>query len=171
VARDERPPSVLRRLFGSMADAGSPFGVTLGSGDFTVGDEDAFRSTTERILREVGMSGAGVILGRAAAVVLADHTAVLHVRVDGHRSARVARVMGYENLPEDAAAKLVDQTDRAWETYVRYFYKTDPLDPKLYHLIIDSTVIPSEACTELIVAAAQAIPARSTPLRPEGRVS
>jgi cytidylate kinase len=65
--------------------------------------------------------------------------------------------MSYEGTDRDAAAKLLDQTDRAWESYVRYFYKTDPRDPRLYHLVIDTTVIPLATCTDLIVTAARAL--------------
>jgi cytidylate kinase len=45
---------------------------------------------------------------------------------------------------------------RAWEAYVRYFYKTDPRDSRLYHLMIDTTAVSLEATTDLIVAAASA---------------
>jgi hypothetical protein len=39
---------------------------------------------------------------------------------------------------------------------VRYFYKVDPRDSQFYHLILDSTVIPLDACADLVVTAARA---------------
>jgi cytidylate kinase len=102
--------------------------------------------------------GGGVVLGRAGAVVLADHPAALHVRLDASREARLRRVMAHEHMPEGEAAALLDETDRAWESYVRHFYKTDPRDPRLYHLMIDSTAISLETCSDLIVTAAMAAP-------------
>ena len=54
----------------------------------------------------------------------------------------------------DAAARLLDQTDGDREGYVRYFYKADARDPRHYHLMIDSTVIPLDVCADLIATAA-----------------
>jgi hypothetical protein len=64
--------------------------------------------------------------------------------------------MGHEQMSKEEAAALLDETDRAWESYVRYFYKADPRDSRFYHLMIDSTSISLDTCTELIVAAAMA---------------
>jgi cytidylate kinase len=46
--------------------------------------------------------------------------------------------------------------DKARTAYVRRLYRADPADPALYHLVIDSTAMPLDAVTELIVAAARA---------------
>jgi cytidylate kinase len=40
---------------------------------------------------------------------------------------------------------------------VKHFYGADPADPRLYHLVIDSTRLPGEAVVELVVAAARAV--------------
>ena len=47
---------------------------------------------------------------------------------------------------------------------MRRLYRTDPADPSLYHLVIDSTAIPLDAVVELILAAARAhaMPVRQT---------
>jgi len=44
----------------------------------------------------------------------------------------------------------------ARDAYVRHFYGVDPEDPALYHLTIDSTRLPLEACVEAIAAASRA---------------
>jgi cytidylate kinase len=46
--------------------------------------------------------------------------------------------------------------DAARNAYVRRLYGVDPADPSLYHLMIDSTVMPTEAVVDLILAAATA---------------
>lgn len=151
--RDERRPSFFERIIASMAAAGtSMIGPTAVMG--TITNEDDFRAATERVLRELA-TGGGVVLGRAGAVVLAKHRFALHVRLDGPRERRIERVMSHEQTDVDSATRVLDETDRAWESYVRFFYKTDPRDPRLYHLIIDSTALPLDACTELIVSAAR----------------
>ena len=151
--RDERRPSFFELIIASMAAAGtSMIGPTAVMG--TITNEDDFRAATERVLRELA-TGGGVVLGRAGAVVLAKHRFALHVRLDGPRERRIERVMSHEQTDVDSATRVLDETDRAWESYVRFFYKTDPRDPRLYHLIIDSTALPLDACTELIVSAAR----------------
>ena len=61
-----------------------------------------------------------------------------------------------EGVDRETAEQHADETDRARETYVRHFYRMDARDPALYHLVIDSTAIPLDACAEMIVDAAQA---------------
>jgi cytidylate kinase len=157
--QDERSPSLIERIITSMAAAGTPLGVSPAPASGVVPTQDSFNAATEQVLRDLVAGGGGVVLGRAGAVVLAGHPQALHVRLDGPRDARIGRVMSYEHIDRDTAAKLTDQTDRAWESYVRYFYKTDPRDPRLYHLVIDATVIPVATCTDVIVTAARGLSA------------
>jgi cytidylate kinase len=119
-------------------------------------DEDYFRLETERVLRERARTGKGVILGRAAAVVLRDDQRALHVRVDGPVDRRIAQAMVLEDVDMTEAERRLKQNDSAREGYVRHYYSVSARDPRLYHLVIDSTVIPLDACVELIVAAARA---------------
>ena len=44
----------------------------------------------------------------------------------------------------------------AGSAYVRRLYRCDPADASLYHLVIDSTAIPLDTVTELILTAARA---------------
>jgi cytidylate kinase len=155
--RDERRPSILDRIISGMAAAAGPLGVTPTAAAGAVTSEDAFRATTEQVLRDLAKGG-GVVLGRAGAVVLADDPAALHVRLDATREVRIRRVMAHEAIRFEEAMALLDDTDRAWESYVKHFYKTDPRDPRLYHLMIDSTAISLDTCGDLIVTAAMAAP-------------
>jgi cytidylate kinase len=151
--RDERRPPALARFLSSLAVGGDALGATPAGTADRIATDDAFRVETERVIRELAKDTGGVILGRAAAVVLAEHPDALHVRLDGDRDARIRRVMGGEGSNRESAAKLVDSTDRAWLSYVRYFYKADARDPSHYHVILDSTVLGFETCTDIIVNA------------------
>ena len=53
---------------------------------------DVFKTGTEQALRDMADTTGGVVLGRAGAVVLAQHPTALHVRLDGPRQARVVQV-------------------------------------------------------------------------------
>ncbi len=153
-AHDERPPTLLQRLFKGMAGSVGVWGVNAPP-EATITDDEAFCAATAKVLRSLADSTGGVVLGRAAAVVLAGHPSAFHVRLDGSRAGRLARAAEQVDGDADAAARLLDETDRAREGYVRYFYKVDPRDSHLYHLILDSTVIPLEVCADLVVTAAR----------------
>jgi len=121
----------------------------------TFSDERAFREKTEEVLHEIAATG-GVVLGRAAALVLADAPAALHVRLDGPEDARVAEVVRRTGRPEDEVRRALRSNDAARAAYVRHFYRCDPTQARHYHLVIDTTAIPWDAATDLVVAAARA---------------
>jgi cytidylate kinase len=117
---------------------------------------ESFCRETETLLNEVADVGNAVVLGRAAALVLRDRPHALHVRLDGPEEARLAQGMRVEGVDEDEARRRLRDSDRARTAYVKHFYNADPRDPRHYHLMLDSTALPLEACVELIVRAAQA---------------
>ncbi len=133
--------ALLPELAGAMVQAG------------VLGGED-YRRETERLIREHVATGA-VILGRAAAVILRDEPAALHVRLDGPPERRVENAMKLEGLDRGDAERLRKSGDRAREAYVRHFYGCDARDPALYHLVIDSTALPASTVVEVIAAAAR----------------
>ena len=54
------------------------------------------------------------------------------------------------------AGQRLRAADKARTAYVRRLYRCDPADPAMYHLMIDSTAIPLDTVTELIVITARA---------------
>jgi cytidylate kinase len=97
----------------------------------------------------------GVILGRAAAVVLGKDGG-FHVRLDGPPARRVVQGAAIEGISEEQARERLRAADRARTAYVRRLYRYDPTDVSLYHLVIDSTAIPLDTVVELILTAARA---------------
>jgi cytidylate kinase len=106
----------------------------------------------------------GVILGRAAAVVLGKDRG-FHVRLDGPAERRIVQGAAIEGISEEQARKRLRAADRARAAYVRRLYRCDPADASLYHLVIDSTAVPLDTVIELIATAAlahqAAVPERS----------
>jgi cytidylate kinase len=105
-------------------------------------------------------TGGGVILGRAAAVVLGKDRG-FHVRLDGPPARRVAQGAVVEGISEEQARARLRAADKARTAYVRRLYRCDPDNPSLYHLVIDSTAMPLDTVTELILVAARAHEAAS----------
>lgn len=117
---------------------------------------DPVRQRVEQSIHDLVESGGAVILGRAAAVVLAGHPRAFHVRLDGPEGRRAARAMTIEGIDDATARARLHETDRARARYVDRLYGHDPADQHLYHLVIDSTVLATDACIEVLAGAAEA---------------
>lgn len=115
---------------------------------------ERFRLSNETTLREVADSTGGVILGRAAMVVLGDRPDVLCVRLDGPVEARIAQVIA-QGVDEESARKGQRAVDRARDAYAHVFFGARQNDPSLYHLALDSTAISVAGCVDIIIRAAR----------------
>jgi cytidylate kinase len=149
VEHEESGPTLLERLAKFAPAAQIVAGAPPIAGD-TI---EPFLATTEQVIRRHVATG-GVILGRAAAIVLHDEPQALHVRLDGQADRRVAQAMRLRGLDRDTAEKRLRHADRARELYVRESYHRNARDPALYHLVVDSTSIDLDACVEILVLAA-----------------
>ena len=107
------------------------------------------------IHRLLAAGSGGVILGRAAAVVLGRDRG-FHVRLDGPAERRVIQGAEIEGISAEQARDRLRAADKARTAYVRRLYRCDPTDASLYHLVIDSTVIPLDTVIEIIITAARA---------------
>jgi len=107
------------------------------------------------IHRLLAAGSGGVILGRAAAVVLGRDRG-FHVRLDGPAERRVIQGAEIEGISAEQARDRLRAADKARTAYVRRLYRCDPSDASLYHLVIDSTVIPLDTVIEIIITAARA---------------
>ncbi len=117
--------------------------------------EREYLDHTEAVMRRAAGRGV-VILGRGAAVVLRDHPAALHVRLDGPPAKRLAQALSLGAGDEAQARRAQKETDSARRQYLQHFYRVDVREPSLYHLYLDATAIPTTSCVDLIVAAALA---------------
>ncbi len=154
LARDEVAATGIASFLQQLAPLGQAYGGLMVPPE-ELGDENAYRQATERVIREHAAQGRGVILGRAGAVVLREDPRALHVRLDGPHNRRVEQAMQLEGIDRRTAEHRLEETDRAREAYVRHFYRMEPRDASLYHHRIDSTAIALFACEEIIVVAAQ----------------
>ena len=109
---------------------------------------DPVRQRVEQSIHDLVEAGGAVILGRAAAVVLAGHRRAFHVRLDGPDERRAARAMTIEGIDAATARARLLETDRARARYVDRLYGHDPADQRLYHLVMDSTMFATAAAAE-----------------------
>jgi cytidylate kinase len=149
---EEEGPSWLQRLLGGFIGL-EPSGPTQLPSDALTPDD--FRRETEKVLLGQCQTGEGVILGRAAAVVLRDDPDVLKVRLDGPREERIRQAMALGGADERTASRTLDRLDRTHREYAKELYGADIRDFSLYDVMIDSTRIPTDTCVEMICAAAR----------------
>jgi cytidylate kinase len=153
-ANDETVVRGLWRLVTSLGAMPDPAGGVVPSA--TSVDEQSYRQQTEKILEEIADGEGGVVLGRAAALVLRDRPDALHVRLDGPKERRLRDAADRSGRPEAEVRRLLETNDRTREAYVRHFYRTDPALCRHYHLVVDSTALPLDTVVDLVVTAARA---------------
>jgi cytidylate kinase len=151
---DERGPTGFERIAIALAHLSTPAGPTPVPQE-GADDPERFCRMTESVLRELADSTGAVVLGRAAMVVLGSRPDVLCVRLDGPVEARIRRAVEYEGLDEASVRRQQKQIDGAREAYARVFYRVRQDDPRLYHVVLDSTALSIETCVEVIVQAAR----------------
>lgn len=152
-ANDETVVRGLWRLVASLGTMPDPVGGVVPGAPLP--DARAYREQTERILTEIATGDGGVVLGRAAAMVLRGRADALHVRLDGPRDRRLAAAVARSGRPREEVAREMAAVDRGREAYVRHFYRCDPAAAANYHLVVDSTALPLETVVEIVVAAAR----------------
>ena len=155
LSRDERVKGWLSRMLAATAPLSAEWMVGPEHARTALLSDIAVLRCTEGAIRNAVGSGGGVLLGRAAAIVLGDHPHAVHVRLDGDPERRLRQAMRVRGIPEREAREAMARNDKARVAYVRHFYGADPADPEHYHLVLDSTRVPLDACTDLIVAAVQ----------------
>jgi cytidylate kinase len=151
---DERVAHGLWRLIASLGTVPDPVGGVLPMTG--VPDEGAYRVQTERVLAEIADGGGGVVLGRAAALVLPDRADALHVRLDGPPDRRLAAVVARTGRPREEVRRELEANDRSRDAYVRHFYRCDAAAARHYHLVVDGTALPLDSVVDLVVLAARA---------------
>ena len=149
---EEAKTTPVHRLLASFTHS-MPVGPTQSPLSARHQDED-LRCSAEAGIHDLVADGGGVILGRAAAVVLGRDRG-FHVRLDGPAERRVAQGAVVEGIGEEHARERLRAADEARTAYVRRLYRCDPADPSLYHLVIDSTAVPLDTVIELILVAAR----------------
>lgn len=120
-------------------------------------DEAGFRARADAVMLDAVRGAGAVVLGRAGAVALRGEPGVLHVRLHGDVAARTAQGARIEGVDPATAREHQRTVDRARTGYMKRLYGMDPDDERLYHLQLDSTVLPMRVCLDLVVTAYDAV--------------
>ena len=153
--RDERAPGLLERLARTLA-AGSPelFIATAGVPRVEP-DEAAIVRLTERVIAEAAAHGRVVLVGRGAQALLAQRPDALHVYVVASKPWRMKLAVERLGVDPAAAERVVDDTDRRRDQYVKTYYGRHRHEVVNYDLVVNAERLGIEGAAQLIVAEAR----------------
>ena len=148
--RDERLASTWDRIT-ELFTFGLPDATYTAPPFRTVTDEHLF-GLEGKIIKELAERKDCVVVGRGGLHVLRDHPGAVHVFLHAPVEYRVKlAIEAYHAKTEEQAAFLIQESDRARQTYLARMAKYDWLRSSNYHLTLDTSVIPPEKTAEVIV--------------------
>jgi cytidylate kinase len=118
-------------------------------------DDHRFIRSIGDALEEMAMADNLVVVGRGGCSILKHFPNALHIGLAAPFGTRVIRNMRKHNFTAVEAAKFTKDTDEARQRFYRKFFDTNPDNPSLYSLSLNTQSLHPELATELIVTRAE----------------
>lgn len=116
--------------------------------------EKRFIETTAEVIREIAAAGDAVILSRGGGAILRETTGVLRIGLLGEKEDRARRIQQREKLTDiEAARELIEHSDSAQARYFQNAFDSNPVDPFLYHFMLNTSEVSLEYAAGVIVYA------------------
>lgn len=96
-----------------------------------------------------------VVLGRGGQCIFRGCPSALQVRVVAGAKERARRLMDRRTIEEDAAVRLVEESDEARRRFIRYHYGEDIDDAVHYDLVVNTDRVSVETATRLVQIAVE----------------
>ena len=120
-------------------------------------DEKRYVEFLTRIIEDLAKEDNVVILGRGSQFILRRDPNVLKVLLVAERADRIKFMVRNYNLDPEKAEAIINRETRKRERYLSNFHQGDPNDPSLYHMVLNTSLVPLEAAeeqlTELVLSA------------------
>jgi cytidylate kinase len=114
------------------------------------------RQTADTILHLAEL-GNVILIGRGANLITAKLDYSFHVRLVGSLERRVKRMQEAQQLNAKSALEVVHREDLGRKRYLKKYFNKDIDDPLLYHLVINTDLVP---CGEAARMIAQTVTSR-----------
>lgn len=150
-AREERVPSIVERLATALS-LGSP--EVLPPPEMT-STEEHLVAVTNRVIVEAVQSGPAVFVGRGAQALLAHRDDALHVFCYAPKAELRRWAMQRFEMSTDEADRLVQDTNRHREQYVKRHWQRNWLAPENYHLWLNTSWLGLDEAAQIIVETAR----------------
>jgi cytidylate kinase len=151
---DERVPSFMERFAQSSAAA---FPENLVTSPSWIDQPDAMRlaRVTRDVVEELGRRDRVVLVGRAAAAVLAREQSAIHARLVAPVAYRVRQAVERLGYAEKKSLSHLEEIDDNRARYHRELYDRDWNDPIHYHFVLNTGLLGSEGAARIIVGHAR----------------
>lgn len=106
-----------------------------------------------KIIEEIAQEGSCVIVGRCADYILREYRDCLHVFIHADMKSRAKRIVERFGEQERSAEKRLNEKDQRRKVYYKNYTGRSWGQAQNYDLCLNSGVLGSERCVELIAAA------------------
>lgn len=113
-------------------------------------DEKRYVEFLSRIIQDLAAEDNVVFLGRGSQFILHDHPSTVRVLLVAERHDRIKFMEENYGLTPEKAAGLVNTESRKRERFLSHFFKGNPNDPSLYHMVLNRSLVPLDAAEEQI---------------------
>ncbi len=108
-------------------------------------DSDIYRDMICKIISELGQRPNVVIVGRGGQCILQEQSDVINIRIVANMPDRIARLKKEDpDLSDEKARKQIEAMDKKSQEYIKFYFKQDWNDPKLYDIVINTSRISDE---------------------------
>jgi hypothetical protein len=114
------------------------------------------RKTADTILH-LAQRGNVVVIGRGANIITRKLDSVLHVRLVGSPAKRINYLRAVKRLSAQEASAYVHDQDLGRKRYVKKYFGEDIDDPLLYHLVINTDLVPYTEAARMIAHAVRPV--------------
>lgn len=153
---EERVPSFMERFAQSSALSIPEFLISAPDATF---EPEAIKlaHVTRDLVTELGRRDRVVLVGRAAAAVLARERDAIHVWLVASIEHRVREAIRRYGMTESEARAAVTARDTSRARYHRELYDRVWADPVNYHFVLNTELLGTEGAVEMILARARAL--------------
>ncbi len=151
--REERVPSLVERLTSAMAMGSQEWASPIAAAKRPT--DEQLIEVTRHIIEEAVVAGPVVVVGRGAQEILAEREDTLHVFCYAPRKALIARTMQREGLSMEEATRLVDNTNKERDQWVRLHWERDRRAHENYDLSVNTERLGIQGAVDLVVTAAR----------------
>ena len=107
------------------------------------------RQTAETILHLIELEKV-IIIGRGAGIITRNLDYVFHVRLVGSLEKRLEHMQEFYKLERKAALGIIQKEDRGRQRYLKKYFNLEIDDPLLYHVVINTDVVPYVTAARMI---------------------
>ncbi len=117
-------------------------------------NDKAFIEATTSVIKDLAKAGNVVIIGRGSNMILADTPGVVHVGLLAPLDIRADTIMRREHFSREEAEDYVQELEQARITFFRKFFKVNPNDSAMYHMVLNMGLIQPKTAAEVIARTA-----------------